>query len=288
MQRYWFGDVEGSECLSCTLRSSDGRIEAAHAAAIAGTSVECHPIQWDVAHACGCVSDRSDYLSRLRKVCFFIAQTRIAAHFSRLDVDLIQQTKSLDALDVARNLLLERAIDLYRAENPSFSQKIHPMHERKLIGLMLQDAPGPLAILLEEIEGLTRARVRMAEFVSEMASEVLPNSSSLVGGLVAARLLVEAGAIDSLVRMPSATIQVLGARKALFAHIKGEASSPKHGILFQHSRVHNAPTRFRGRVARVLAAQLAIAIRLDYYRGSSDPEFLQKADRRIIRAGERS
>jgi nucleolar protein 56 len=288
MQRYWFGDVDGTECLSCTIRSSDGTRESAHIAAIAGPNKEYHPIQWNVARAGGCVSDRSDYISRLRNACFVDAQTRITAYYRRPDLDLIYQTKSLDALDISRNLLFERAIELYRVTHPTFSQKIHPAHEKRLIDLMSRDAHGPLGILLEEVDRLARARMKISDFVSNRASEVLPNSSALVGGLVAARLLVEAGDIDSLVRIPSATIQVLGARKALFAHVKGEAPSPKHGIIFQHHRIHNAPVRLRGRVARTLAAQLAIAIRLDYHRGRIDYEFLRKADRRIVQAGEHS
>ena len=292
MQRYWFGDVEGTECLSCTLRSSDGRLESARIAAIVSATVSSsdhyRPIQWEVAKECGCVSDRSEYIFRLRNACFFAAKSRIAEYCRRPDIELIHLVKSLDAIDTANNLLFERAVELYRATHPSFSRKKQPMHEKNLIGLMSQDARGLLGILLEDIERLANTRLQAANFVATKASMVLPNTSTLVGGLVAARLLVEAGDLDALVRLPSATIQVLGARKALFAHVKGDAPSPKHGIIYQHRRIHNAPARLRGRVARTIAAQLAVAIRIDYHRAASDPDFLEKAEERIKRAGERS
>jgi len=121
--------------------------------------------------------------------------------------------------------------------------------------------------------------------VSARADEVLPNTSALIGGLVAARLLSRAGGLSALARMPGSAIQVLGSERALFSHLRGGTPPPKHGIIFQHRRVHNAPREVRGRVARVLAAKLAIAARLDYYRGEAVPEFIRDAQEKIDGAG---
>lgn len=85
--------------------------------------------------------------------------------------------------------------------------------------------------------------------------------------------------------MPGSTIQVLGSEQALFSHLRAGTPPPKHGIIFQHRRVHNAPREVRGRVARVLAAKLAIAARLDYHRGVLVPEFIEEAQKRIDAAG---
>jgi nucleolar protein 56 len=124
--------------------------------------------------------------------------------------------------------------------------------------------------------------------VSAMADEVMPNVSALIGGLVAARLLSRAGGLPALARMPGSTIQVLGSEQALFSHLRGGSPPPKHGIIFQHRRVHNAPKEVRGRVARVLAAKLAIAARLDHYRGEAVPSFIEEAQARIDEAGRRA
>ena len=67
----------------------------------------------------------------------------------------------------------------------------------------------------------------------------------------------------------------------------GGTPPPKHGIIFQHMRVHNAPRNTRGKVSRVLAGRLAIAARLDLYRGAPDPGFIEEADRMIESAGGR-
>ena len=62
--------------------------------------------------------------------------------------------------------------------------------------------------------------------------------------------------------MPSSRVQVMGAEKSL---IKGQAPSPKHGLIFRHPAVIGSARKLRGRVARTLAAKLAIAAGLDYY-----------------------
>jgi len=45
---------------------------------------------------------------------------------------------------------------------------------------------------------------------------VAPNISSVVGPLIGARLISYAGSLQRLAMLPSSTIQILGAEKALF------------------------------------------------------------------------
>ena len=90
-----------------------------------------------------------------------------------------------------------------------------------------------------------------------------PNLSALVGPLLAGRLLALAGGLDRLARLPASTIQVLGAERAFFEHLRGRAPPPRHGVLFLHPRIQGAPRRQRGRLARALAGKVAIAARLD-------------------------
>jgi nucleolar protein 56 len=94
-----------------------------------------------------------------------------------------------------------------------------------------------------------------------------------------------AGGLEPLSQMPASAIQVIGARTALFSHMRSGTPPPKHGIIFQHRRVHSAGRDVRGRVARILAAKLAIAARVDYYRGELAPEFVAKSQAAIDRAG---
>nr|HPH35151.1 RNA-processing protein [Methanoregulaceae archaeon] len=99
------------------------------------------------------------------------------------------------------------------------------------------------------------------------------------------RLAAEAGGIRALALMPGSAIQVLGARNALFCHLSTASPPPKHGLVYQYRGVHGSRKERRGKVARVLAAKLAIAAKIDYYRGESDPVFIEKAQETILNAG---
>ncbi len=87
--------------------------------------------------------------------------------------------------------------------------------------------------------------------------------------------------MDRLAVLPASTIQILGAEKALFRALRTGARPPKHGILFQHQEVHTAPKWQRGKIARTLANKIAIAARIDFYRGTEAPELKGLLEERL-------
>jgi len=282
LQRYWFGDVDEEGCRA----AGTDPAALAERAAVLRTGMDSYvPINWEAARDCGIVRTREEYVDLLRSVCTALARKKIAQSYQGRDVELLQMVRMLDELDNVINLLQERAAEWYQVTNPSFSRKYRSLPAKKMLGIIRKGARGGLSDVAEEIERLAGTRSRLMREVSARADEVMPNTSALIGGLVAARLLSKAGGLETLARMPGSTIQVLGSERALFSHLRGGTPPPKHGIIFQHRRVHNAPKEVRGRVARVLAAKLAIAARLDYYRGEAVPEFLKDAQARIDEAG---
>jgi nucleolar protein 56 len=282
LQRYWFGDVDEEGCRSA---GTDPAALGERAATLR-TGMESYvPIDWEVARDCGVVRTREEYVDLLRAVCIARARAKIAESYRARDVELLQMVRMLDELDNVINLLQERAAEWYQVTTPSFSRKYRSLPARKMLDLIRKGARGGLGDVADEIDRLTVTRTRLMREVSARADEVLPNTSALIGGLVAARLLSRAGGLPALARMPGSTIQVIGSEQALFSHLRGGTPPPKHGIIFQHRRVHNAPREVRGRVARVLAAKLAIAARLDYYRGEAVPEFIKEAQKKIDEAG---
>ncbi len=110
---------------------------------------------------------------------------------------------------------------------------------------------------------LYKARVKIENYVESLMEQTCPNLSVIVGALLGARLICLAGGLESLAKKPSSTIQVLGAEKALFRAIKTHGEPPKHGILFQAKEVRSAPFWQRGKVARLLAGKISIAVRVD-------------------------
>ncbi len=107
----------------------------------------------------------------------------------------------------------------------------------------------------------------LEDYVSRRMKEVAPNLNTLLGPHLGARLIALSGSLERMARLPSSTVQLLGAEKALFLHLKKNKKPPKHGIIFQHPSVHRAPPWQRGKIARTLANKASIAARVDYWDG---------------------
>ncbi len=110
---------------------------------------------------------------------------------------------------------------------------------------------------LDSAEGATR----------ELARGYIPSLSMVVGPLGAAKLVVLAGGRERLARMPSGSLQVLGAHAGMAAHRRG-APPPKHSpVLFSLPQVSKSPRWVRGKISRFLAGKCSIAVRVDHFDG---------------------
>ena len=170
--------------------------------------------------------------------------------------DLLLAMEALDDLSLAINLLDERLYEWSRLH----SQEI--VHGKDLAegqqggrehGDAGQSHPGPAGESGRPLE----------TDVSASVQALAPNLSALAGPILAARLISRAGGLHRLAGMPSSRVQVMGAEKSLFKHLKGHAPSPKHGIIYRHPAVIGSAKKLRGKVARALAGKLSIAARLD-------------------------
>jgi len=135
--------------------------------------------------------------------------------------------------------------------------------------------------LAEETEHLFALRDKLSSHVEKTMRQVAPNVSEVAGPTIGARLIAKSGGLRKLAIMPASTIQILGAEKALYRALKSGARPPKHGILFQHEAVHGAPKWQRGKIARSVAGKIAIAARIDTFRGTRDENFAQSLRERI-------
>ena len=125
---------------------------------------------------------------------------------------------------------------------------------------------------LEEIKSLAELGLRLIEekerkekYLQKLVNELYPNLSHILPPKIVALLIEKAGGVEKLALMPSSTIQLLGAEKALFKHLKFGTKAPKHGFIFQHLFVSSKPKKLRGRAARILANKIAIAARADAF-----------------------
>ena len=113
------------------------------------------------------------------------------------------------------------------------------------------------------IDLLYKKKEDLEKYIIDIVNEVAPNTSVVATPIIAAKLISHAGGLKNLSMKPSSTIQLMGAEKALYRHIKTGADPPKYGIILQYPDIGKAPWWQKGKIARTLAAKIAIAARVD-------------------------
>ena len=205
------------------------------------------------------------------------------------DKNLVQAIRHLDDIIESCNLMNERLHEWYglhfpelgdHAKERRYCELVAKHGERsgiiKELGLKIEsigsemnkadiktimDLAGAVCRLYDDKE-------RAESYISGLANEVAPNMCALVGSSLAARLISSAGGLDRLASLPSSTLQLLGAEKAMFRHLRSGKKPPKHGIIFQHPDIHRAPYWQRGNISRALAGKALIAAKVDNYKGN--------------------
>lgn len=209
-----------------------------------------------------------------REVVLRVAERRLSAGWDP-SVHVDEAVRSIGELDESLNRIGERLVSWSGRDAPPVDEEpgaasvvrrlLAPGDPVPTLGLpagdpALRAARAELAGLYERI-ALLRSSLEAA--IESAMPRRAPNLSALLGPLLAARLISQAGGLDRLARLPASTIQVLGAERAFFEHLRGRAPPPRHGWIFVHPEIQGAPKRIRGKVARALAGKAAIAARLD-------------------------
>jgi nucleolar protein 56 len=263
----WFGKVEDS----CSF-SPFKDIDEAYAAIGRQTCIPNQPDLRSIAKACGFAKNDSEYNRLLRDLAINIVRRRLQS-LATAEQDLLQLVEALDDLNKALNLLDERLYEWSRLH------KDEVVHGKDLAIVLKDDiAMGELA---RAILSLRESGQRLEDTVASATALLAQNLSTIAGPILAARLISRAGGLKRLAEMPASAIQVMGAEKSLFKHLKGNAPSPKHGLIYRHPAISGIPKRVRGKAARALAGKLAIAARIDYHGGALSPELKASLDKRL-------
>ena len=134
----------------------------------------------------------------------------------------------------------------------------------------------PIKSLAHQTYDLYQLRKNHLNYISALMDGYCPNIKSVCDVMVAAILIEHAGSLKRLSILPSSTIQILGAEKALFRHMKTGAKPPRHGIIIGHPLIAKAPDRMHGKIARALADKISIAAKVDYFQGKFIGDRLRK------------
>ena len=267
----------------------------------------------------GFVKDAADFSLWTHNLTMEMTNLRVRGAVEKSDLIVAQAVQSLDELDKTINMLMARVREWYGIHFPELDRLLekHETYARLVVelgnkdnftaeNLEKEDVPKPKAeaiakvaeksmgadlseldlkqirSLCKDILDMYRLRTDFETYLDSTMSEVAPNIQCLVGSLLGARLIAVSGGLINLAKRPASTIQVLGAEKALFRSLKTGTRPPKHGLIFQHTLLHDAKRWQRGKIARAVAGKLAIAARADAFgRRSIGNELKAEMEKRI-------
>lgn len=131
------------------------------------------------------------------------------------------------------------------------------------------------------VYSLYESKNELEEYIDEKIKEVAPNMYDIAGANLAAKLIAHTNGLENLAKLPSSTIQIIGAEKAIFRHLKTGENPPKHGLIFQHPSIRGSNWWVRGKLARAVASKITIAARKDAFSNEYDPNLKVELDERI-------
>ncbi|ELY46041.1 NOP5/NOP56 family protein [Natronorubrum tibetense] len=229
----------------------------------------------------GFADDEAAYYDALKAATTAATRAEVTEREAADDRQLVHAVRAMDDCTRTANELAERLAEWAGTVDPDAGTGVD--YARDLATRETEPEPGqePLVSLAERVVALADEADDLREYVERQTPIVAPNLSALAGPVLGARLISLAGGLEDLAKKPSGTVQILGAEDALFAHLRGHAPSPKHGIIYTHDAVRGTHPDERGSAARAVAGKLAIAARVDHYSGDVKPELEAELAERI-------
>ncbi len=209
---------------------------------------------------------------------------------------IIQAISNLNELDRVGNTLTKRLREWYSLYFPEFSEEIE--NHEKYVELVISKSRTDLMkeikaketmgadlakfhveeiiLLAKEIIKLVELRKKHEIYLKKIMEKYCPNILELAGVTIGAKLIELGKSLKHLAMLPASTVQLLGAEKALFRHIKTGSKSPKYGVIINHPLIQNARRDKKGKAARMLADKLSLCARLDFFKGEFKAKEYQK------------
>ena len=261
----------------------------------------------DILIEIGFLSENGDYKELIQHY-EELAINQIKKSSQEEDKLLIQAINSVDDIDESISKLVERIRDWYTIYFPEMDTISNNETYTKLIALSenrediienfkdqfnedIEYSSGAdieeadllmLKSFAESIYSLQKSRKELEVYIDSKMEAIAPNLRDLLGATLGAKLIAHIGSIKRLATYPASVIQIMGAEKAIFRHLKTGEWPPKHGLIFQHPSVRGAKWWNRGKIARNLALKITLAVRKDVFSGEYDPsiaeDYLKKVE----------
>ena len=245
----------------------------------------------------GFINSKNELKDVIRKLSVQITEMKLKESSESDDLLLIQAIHSVEELEESEVKLVERIREWYPVHYPELDQvRDHSQYvelvskygDRDSIinsGLIDFDADSRISLgaelsdadlevirgFAQTIKSIQESKKTITTYVDHKMGEIAPNLRDIVGSSLGAKIIAHTGGIRRLALLPSSTVQILGAEKALFRHLKTGEKPPKHGLIYQHPDVRGSRWWIRGKVARALAGRISLAVRKDFFSGEYDP-----------------
>ncbi len=230
---------------------------------------------------------RENIVKKLYKRNLIETKKKIREYVTK-DLLIIQTISNIEDLDKVINILVTGLREWYELYLPEFSKNT-PDHEKfvddilkydknellKKINLEKEESMGadlgkedlkPILGLGKRIKKLYTLKEEQEKHLQKIMDETCPKLTRVAGSSIGAKLIELAGSLKHLAELPSSTIQLLGAEKALFRHLRNKKYlSPKYGVIMAHQDVQTSEKGEWGKASRKLAAKISIAVKVDYF-----------------------
>ncbi|MFH1682408.1 MAG: NOP5/NOP56 family protein [Candidatus Woesearchaeota archaeon] len=216
---------------------------------------------------------------------------------------IIQTVSNIEELNKVTNLLSKRLREWYSWYLPELGQRftdheqfidlIIKKNKKELLkDLKLNESMGAdlnkadveeIVMLGRQITELYKLKKQHELYLKKMMEWYSPNILELAGVTIGGKLIEMAKSLKRLALLPASTVQLLGAEKALFRHLKSGTPSPKYGIIVNHPLIQKAKKQDKGKAARTLADKLSLCARLDFFKGEfKAPEYKKELEERVL------
>lgn len=249
-----------------------------------------------------------DITESLNRLYQSVADENIRESVKTNDVMIVETINSLEEIEETTGKLIERlrewctpyVPELDKVRSPELYARLiseettreniknSPLLENTNISLSdtyeIEISDMDLGIIKEFASSLTRlyqTRTKLEEYIEEKMKEMAPNLDSVAGSNLGAKLIAHTNGLENLAKLPSSTIQIIGAEKAIFRHLKTGENPPKHGLIYQHPHLRGSNWWHKGKIARAIAGKIAIAARKDAYGSDYDEKLRTELDERV-------
>ena len=261
----------------------------------------------DVLKETGFIESEDELNEILRNVSLEIINYKLKEASKAEDKYLIQAINSIDEIDESIGKLIERLREWHMIHFPELNKLKSQEKYVKLVseygdrnsiiqsGLLdeldISDQNTGAEIegndletlknFANSIKSLQDTKKSLTGYIDQKMNEIAPNLSDLIGPSLGAKLIAHIGSIQRLSLLSSSTVQIIGAEKALFRHLKTGERPPKHGLIYQYPEIRSAKWWLKGKIARALAAKISLAVRKDVYSGDFDPTIKEDFEKRL-------